>query len=68
MATHSAHKTSHGFVGDHPGLVATLFALAVTACFLFLLYQSATSHHEAGPAHGAAPAHGAPAAPPPAHH
>lgn len=68
MASHATNKVSHGFIGDNPGWVAAAFAIAVTAGFLGLIYNSATSHHEAGPAHGAAPAHGTPAASAPAAH
>lgn len=59
MTTHSA-KQSHGFVGDHPGLIAALFAIAVTGVFLFLLYSSATAHQAGG--HGAPAGSAAPAA------
>lgn len=64
MASHAKTKVSHGFIGDNPGWVATLFAIAITAGFLGLIYNSATSHH---PAPGA-PAHGAPAGSAPAAH
>jgi hypothetical protein len=58
MASHASKKVSHGFIGDNPGWVAAFFAIAVTAGFLGLIYNSATSHHE--PAHGAAPRGAAP--------
>jgi hypothetical protein len=61
MAHGHTAKQSHGFVGDHPGLIAALFAIVVTAGFLFALYSSAQGHHEAAPAaHGSAPAAAAP--------
>lgn len=57
MAHGHTAKQDHGFVGNHPGLIAALFAIVVTAGFLFALYSSAQGHHEAGaPAHGSAPA------------
>ncbi len=71
MAAHTTHKQPDGFIGRHPALIATLFAIAVTAGFLGLLISSAGEHHEGGghgsPAgqHSAAPA-GASA--PAAHH
>lgn len=65
MASHATKKVSHGFIGDHPGWVSAIFAIAVTAIFLGLIYQSAQGHH--GPSHGAAP-HGSAASAPAAHH
>ena len=57
---HAAAESN--FLYDYPGVVATLFALAVTAVFLSSLYMSATSHHEEGGEHGApAGEHAAPA-------
>ncbi len=65
MASHAKNKVSHGFIGDNPGWVAAFFAIAVTAGFLGLIYNSATSHH--APAHGA-PAHAPAGSAPAAHH
>jgi len=59
-APHPTHKQPDGFVARHPALIAALFAIAVTAGFLFLLIQSAGDHGgHAAPAaqHGSAPAH-----------
>ena len=56
----TSHKKPEGFVAGHPALIATLFAIAVTATFLFLLIQSAGEHHAPAAGHGAAS--GAPAA------
>jgi hypothetical protein len=58
-APHPTHKEPRGFVASHPALVAALFAIAVTAGFLFLLINSAGDHGGHGsPAgqHSAAPA------------
>ncbi len=38
--------TESNFLYDHPGIVATLFAIVVSAIFISSLYVSATSHHE----------------------
>jgi hypothetical protein len=54
-----AHATESNFFLDHPGVVATLFAIVVAAGFIGAIYTNVTGHHEehgaAGAEHGAAP-------------
>lgn len=60
-----AHATESNVFLDHPGIVATLFAIVVAAGFIGAIYANVTGHHEEhkGAEHGAehapegAPAH-----------